>query len=278
MQLVKPIKREEVDKHLHISYSQLNTYLLCPMKYAHHYVWGTPLESIPMPLIFGKAIHKAAARFYLSFKNTAEKPPLDDVIGVFNTSFTQDINNSEVEVKLKKDETVKLLHSQGIGLLKLFYSKVSPQTIVAVEHPFSVKVPDVNGDDFLPVRLVGYLDLVERDQEGTYLVAELKTSSQRFSSLKLKYDLQATVYSYAMAAMRLVNHKYPTLVSYVVLIKTKKPAFENYFVNRTGEEHTQLVFLINNILQGIENKVFYRNTGWQCENCQFQRACLGKEE
>ena len=50
--------------HLHLSSSQLNTYLICPAKYAHQYVYGTPWETKPAALPFGKAIHKAAEVYY----------------------------------------------------------------------------------------------------------------------------------------------------------------------------------------------------------------------
>jgi len=273
--LVKPKSREEIEASLHFSYSQLNTYLMCPMKYAHHYVWGTPVESKPMALVSGKAIHKAAQVLYNDLKETGAKAPLDKVIGVFESVFDQETNNTEVELTFKKKETLQSVREQGIELVKLFHADVNPHKIVAVEFPFSVKVPDIiNGQGDLPAQLVGSFDLIESDQDGTYLVVELKTSSQRFSSLRLEYDLQATVYSYATAKMKVATSENSTLVRYDVLLKTKKPAFERYFVTRTQEDYKRLVHLINQVLRAIENRIFYRQTGWQCGDCQFKRACF----
>jgi len=146
---------------------------------------------------------------------------------------------------------------------------------VAVEFPFSVKIPDIiNGNGDLPIKLEGVFDLVESDRDGSYAVAELKTSAQRFSSLRLEYDLQATTYSYAMDKMKVATSENSCLVRYDVLLKTKKPGFEHYFVTRTRADHERLIHLINQVLRAIELRVFYRNTSWACSTCQFKQACF----
>ena len=267
--------RGEMEGQLHFSYSQLSTFLICPMKYAHQYVWATPPETKPVALPFGKAIHKAAETYYRNLKDTGEIIPVDQVIATFEMVFDNDIKSTEVELSHKEDETLGTLREQGIELLKLFYKETKPQTIAAVEFPFSVSLPDIlNGGGDLPIKLVGYFDLVERDEQGTYLIVELKTSAQRFSSLRLEYDLQATTYSYAMQRMKVATSENSCLVRYDVLLKTKKPAFEHYFVTRTEDDHKRLMHLINHVLRAIELKVFYRNTGWQCADCQFKKACF----
>jgi CRISPR/Cas system-associated exonuclease Cas4 (RecB family) len=274
-EFVKPTPRGEMEGQLHFSYSQLSTFLICPAKYGHSYVWGTPWESKPVALPFGKAIHKAAETYYRNLKDAGEIIPVDQVIATFEMVFDNDIKSTEVELSHKEDETLGTLREQGIELLKLFYKETKPQTIAAVEFPFSVSLPDIlNGGGDLPIKLVGYFDLVERDEQGTYLIVELKTSAQRFSSLRLEYDLQATTYSYAMQRMKVATSENSCLVRYDVLLKTKKPAFEHYFVTRTEDDHKRLMHLINHVLRAIELKVFYRNTGWQCGDCQFKKACF----
>jgi CRISPR/Cas system-associated exonuclease Cas4 (RecB family) len=274
-EFVKPASREDFENQLHFSYSQLNTYLICPAKYAHEYVWGTPWETKPVELPFGKAIHKGAEAYYRALRDTREIMPIDQVIATFEMVFDSDIKNTDAELTLKEGETVRALREQGIELLKLFHKEIRPQTISAIESPFSVPVPDIlNGGGDLPIKLVGYFDLVERDEQGTYLIAELKTSGQRFSSLRLEYDLQATTYSYAMTKMKVATSENSCLVRYDVLLKTKKPAFEHYFVTRTEADHQRLIHLINHVLRAIELRVFYRNTGWQCGDCQFKKTCF----
>jgi len=275
LQLVKPQPRQEREVQLHFSYSQLNTYIICPAKYAHQYVFGTPYETRPAALIFGKAIHKAAETYYVSLKENGEIIPVEQMIAVFESVMDNEVKKTEVEITFKEGENLGTIRDQGIELIKLFHAEINPQKIVAVEFPFSISIPDIlNGNGDLPMTLVGYFDLIESDSENNYMVGELKTSAQRFSSLKLEYDLQATVYSYAMAKLKVSTSDNSCLVRYDVLVKTKKPAFEHYYVTRTEADHTRLIHSINHVLKAIENRIFYRNTGWQCSDCQFKKACF----
>jgi integrase len=73
----KLVPRGEFENQLHFSFSQLNTYLICPAKYGHSYVWGTPWETRPVALPFGKAIHRAAETYYRNLKDTGEIIPVD---------------------------------------------------------------------------------------------------------------------------------------------------------------------------------------------------------
>jgi len=278
MELVKPKTKERSEVHLHFSFSQLNTYLICPMKYAHQYVWGTPWETIPVALPFGKGIHKAAETYYLGLMENGEIIPVDQLIARFEAVFLGEIENAQIEVTHKDGENLETLREKGIELLNLFHAETRPQKIRAVELPFSVSVPDIlKGGGDLPIRLQGVFDLIETDQDGTYAVVELKTSAQRFSSLRLEYDLQATTYSYAMTKMKVATSENSCLVRYDVLLKTKKPAFEHYFVTRTEEDSRRLIHLINHVLRAIELRVFYRQTGWQCGDCQFKKACFSSQ-
>ena len=272
---LEQLPKEEVIEQPHVSYSQLRTYLTCPQRYGFNYVMSAEWERKSAALPFGSAVHKAVEAYYRTLQETGEILSVEVVVDVFDRVFKQQILNSEVEIVFKDGEDFASLRKQGVELLKVFHSEVKPQKIVGVEVPFSVKIPDLaNGGGFLPIRLVGYLDLVEADSDGGYLIIELKTSSQRFSPIKLEHDLQSTVYSYAMSEMGFATSKNSTLVRYDVLLKQKKPAMERYFVSRTSEHHRRLVQLMNQIHRAIELRVFYRQNGWQCADCPFAKRCV----
>ena len=92
--------RGEMEGQLHFSYSQLSTFLICPAKYGHQYVFGTPPETKPVALPFGKAIHKAAEAYYRTLKDTGEIMPVDQVITTFEMVFDNDIKATEVELNV----------------------------------------------------------------------------------------------------------------------------------------------------------------------------------
>lgn len=274
MELIKTTPRGEMDVELHISYSQLNTFLTCSFKYAHRYVWGTPPESRPAALLLGLATHRAVETYYRQFQDAGEIIAAEQMATVFLESIQHELEASKVELIFKNGEDLESLRNQGVGLIRLFHAKVEPRRIVAVEYPFSVSVPDLDGAGSLPVKLVGVFDLIEADQDGTCIIGELKTAAQRFSNVRLEHDLQPTVYSYAAADMGLVRAPEDCLVRYDVLLKTKEPAFERYFITRNEADHRRMIHLVNEVLRAINQRIFYRNTGWQCGDCQYKKTCL----
>jgi putative RecB family exonuclease len=274
IQILEKVGEERGTVQLHVSYSQVYTYLLCPMKYAHSYVWGTIPEHKPVPMVFGRAIHKAAEHYYLSLQDTGVVADVEELEQAFEKCFTNEITHSDVPVLFKKDQTAEDLQDMGKKLIQLFHAEIKPQKIVAVELPFCVSIPDYFGNGNLPIKLVGYFDLIESDGES-YQIGELKTSAQKFSSLRLEYDLQPTVYSFALSSqMKLAPTEDSCLVRYDVLVKTKNPSFQQYYVLRNGSDYDRLVHLLNQVLRAIESRLFYRNYGWQCQDCQFKSTCL----
>lgn len=266
--------KEELKRTLHISFSQLTSYLICPMRFAHQYVWGTAQESKPAALVFGKAVHRAVEAYYRSLKDTGEIIPPEQMVAVFSTSISEEVEATEIEITFKNGDDLESLREKGVELIRLFHTEIQPQKVMAVEFPFSASIPDLDGENMLPVKLVGVWDLIEADEDGTYVIGELKTAAQRFSSIRLEHDLQATCYSYAATKMGLANTADGGLIRYDVLVKTKKPAFERYFVVRTEADHQRLIHTINLAHRAIEQRIFYRQTGWQCGDCQFRKTCL----
>jgi uncharacterized protein (UPF0179 family) len=35
-----------------------------------------------------------------------------------------------------------------------------------------------------------------------------------------------------------------------------------------------MIHLVNEVLRAINQRIFYRNTGWQCGDCQYKKTCL----
>src|SRR5208283_1405240 len=52
--------------HDHLSYSQINTYLTCPLKYKFHYLDQIEPPFVSSALVFGSCIHEAVGAFYQS--------------------------------------------------------------------------------------------------------------------------------------------------------------------------------------------------------------------
>ena len=261
---------ESFDTHLHVSYSQLNSFLKCPQRYLFQYVRGMPWEFIPEYLPFGRSIHDAGKIFYRTLKETGQRISLDELIDHFKESWERE---SQGNIRYKENQSRDTVREKGVQMLKVFYENVAPQGILGVEVPFSVDLVLEETGEILSYKLTGIFDLIESDEEGNHVVVELKTGSKRFTEDQIDLDLQGTLYSYALNQMGLCTNGGDILVRYDLLLKLKNPALESYFAVR-GKVHYQWAFhLVRRVLRAIELKAFYPTPGWQCKDCPFATAC-----
>jgi CRISPR/Cas system-associated exonuclease Cas4 (RecB family) len=64
---------QEMKKELHVSHSQIFTYLNCSLKYRFMYVEARPQERVSIALPFGTSIHASLERYYRSLKEKGAK-------------------------------------------------------------------------------------------------------------------------------------------------------------------------------------------------------------
>ena len=109
--LPKATKREDFEQYIHISYSQLKTYLTCPQKYQFQYVRGIPWEFIPEYFPFGRAIHEAAKLFYKTLKETGQRMPLADLTQHFRQTWDRETEGDKI--RFKENQTRDTTREKG---------------------------------------------------------------------------------------------------------------------------------------------------------------------
>ena len=256
---------------LRISKSQIQTYLICPRKFWFQYVVGAMPEFLPASLPFGTALHAAVATFYKSIKETGTKPELESITREFATVWETEIAGRRLSFKGKSSVNSHL--ELGKALLKKFYEELQPRKVEAIEYPFAVTLSDPNTGEPLDVSLVGVVDLIESDDEGNLIIAELKTSSKRYADSQGENQLDGLIYAYAMNQLGFRTTKAETLIRYDVLIKAKSPAFQQIYFNKSPQDYGRLARWIQEVLQAIDRESFFPNFGWACHNCQFRSRC-----
>jgi len=262
----------EFSNHLHISHSQLDTILGCPQKYNYQYVQGARWEHLPASLAFGRAIHAAVAHYYRHLKQFGE--PL--ILGVLKACFHAELKEAipkDIEVLYKDGESEGSMQEKGDGLLEVFYAKARPQTIEAVEMPFLVDLVDPATGEILPTKLAGIFDLIESDADGTMTIADLKTSSRRYTEHQADNHLQSTLYAYALRRLGYTTDGPNILIRFDVLLKTKTPDMESYYAVKAEEDEIWTLALIRRVLRAIEAGAFYPVRSWRCGECPFRRRC-----
>jgi CRISPR/Cas system-associated exonuclease Cas4 (RecB family) len=232
---------------------------------------GAMPEFTPASLPFGTALHAAVASFYRSIKETGDRPELASIIQQFEVEWEKEVAGRRVSFQGKTSIESHL--ELGRALLQKFYEEVQPRRIEAVEYPFAVALSDPNTGEPLDVSLVGIVDLIESDDEGNLIIAELKTSSKRYAESQGENQLDGMIYAYAMDQLGFRTTTAETLIRYDVLVKTKSPSFQQIYFNKTPQDFGRLVRWIQEVLQAIERESFFPNFGWACHNCQFRSRC-----
>src|SRR5437870_3770732 len=177
---------------LRISKSHIQTYLICPRKFYFQYVVALPWEFVPASLPFGTSLHEAVAFFYRGFQN-GMKPYLELVISVFERKWEEETKGRPIGFALSSKDSIRGL---GIALLRQFYEAIQPRNIEAVELPFSVPLYDPDGGKKLEYALVGKIDLIESDDDGTRINDDLKTSTNRYADSQAENQLDGLIYAY----------------------------------------------------------------------------------
>ena len=262
----------EFQNHLHLSHSQLDTFLNCPQRYRYQYVVGAPWEHLPASLAFGRAIHAAVAHYYRHVKHFGVPLPLGVLKGCFDGEFKEALAQGP-EVLYKEGESERSLRQKGIALLEVFHAKARPQTVEAVEMPFLVDLVDPATGAVLHVKLAGVFDLIESDGSGNVTIADLKTSNRRYAENQVENHLQATLYAYALRRLGYTTDGRNTLIRFDVLLKTKQPDLESYYAVKAEEDEPWTLAQVRRVLRAIEAGAYYPIRSWRCPECPFRKRC-----
>ena len=245
----------------HISVSQINLYLMCPLKYRFNYIDKLPKPFRPADLAFGSAIHAAVEWWHKNRKN-GTGPEWQDVARIFEA----DMQAQAMEtLKFKDGDSLESHLEKGRQLLAVYLRDYKGFGIRAVELPFRVPLVNLETGESLKLPLDGYIDLIEADDT----VVELKTAARIFDPISITQHLQLSAYAYAFGWL----YKRKPNLRIDILTKTKNPALHSFEVNRDKDSLVRFFHIAKGVLKAIQEGHFYPNEGWQCPGCEYFDVC-----
>lgn len=259
---------------LHISYSQIFTYLSCSLRYQFKYVLGYPPEQVSLALPFGKALHKSLERYYRAIAQGKQEN-----LHILEDLFAETLNSqvSEKDELVVYDKAMPDADSainMGKSMLAAFYQSIDLNgwQIIGVEFPLSANLYTDKGEttDF---KIVGVVDLLLKSPDNELVVVDQKTAAKAKSQADVDTDLQMTTYSYLLAANRYVFPTASVKCRFDVLRKLKTPKLEHCYTTRSAEDRRRLARIATSVLQGIDAGVYIPNRSWMCKNCEHAKAC-----
>ncbi len=243
----------------HLSYSQINCYLTCSLRYKFQYVDKIPSAFTASSLAFGSAIHEAVAAFYQTRLEGDELRP-DQMLDVYRDSWAQ-----AEKVKFFNGDNEETLINRAEQLINVFCDSVDPSVqVVGVEEFFELSL------EGLPL-FQGYIDLIEQSADGTATVADLKTASQKPYSANVQSNLQLTAYALGAEAMGFEPDDLNLRLD--ELLKGKTPEMLKLETSRTEEDRYRFTRLVYGVWNGIEREVFFPRQDWHCSQCAWANVC-----
>lgn len=245
----------------HISVSQINSYLLCPLKYRYQYVDALPRPFKAAELAFGSAVH-SAIEWWHKERQAGFIHEWQNVAGIF----AADMNAQAIDyLRFKNGDDLASLTAKGKELVEVYITNFKGGAPKAVEQGFRVPLVDLESGERLPLPLDGYFDLLE---EGDTVV-ELKTAAKAYDAATVTQHLQLTAYAYAFRWLR----KREPQLRLDVLTKTKKPQLYSYEAVRDTNDMVRFFHLAKRVIEGLRAGHFYPNAGFQCANCEYYDNC-----
>lgn len=164
---------------MRISYSALDTYLNCPLKYKFQQI-----DHIKVPkskeAVFGSTIHDT-----MKFIHTPGilSPTLDQAMEHFANAWNPAVfDNADEE---------RAAFSQGIKILQDYYQKNNPadSNIINLESRFEINIGDEKNGHVIS----GIIDRIDKTEDG-YEIIDYKTTRKMPSQEKVDNELQLSVY------------------------------------------------------------------------------------
>ncbi len=240
----------------YLSYSQIETFKICPLHYRLRYILKVPSDVSPAQSL-GNSLHRALKLFYEQEK-TKTKESLSVLIN--STWISEGYEN-------KTHEAASLKKAQAF--LDFFYDEWfdNKSHTVAVETPFQFKIQDL--------KVGGIIDRI--DQEGEILhIIDYKTGGTPLTQKEADKNLQLSIY--ALAASEIKQKPFGVRPD---KIKLSLYYFETKSVVSTYRTLKQLNEAKEEILEWrkhIEDSDFCCSGNFLCQNCEYRAFCKSSLE
>jgi len=243
----------------YISYSQIQTFLMCPLHYKLKYILNVP--SAPSPaLSYGVSVHSVLRDYFLELKeNQSVKPE------IITELLKKNWISAGYESKIHEEQT----YEQAENMLLKYADEVlrsKPDTI-AVEMPFNFWVKN---NDF-GLKLGGRIDRVDRLSDGRIEIIDYKTGPNVMSERRAKDDLQLSFYGLAATEVKdNIFNKSPEeiVLSLYYLEESKKIS-----TVRTKEDLQAAKERILNLVNDISTSDFRCSGSIFCKHCEYKMIC-----
>jgi len=239
----------------YVSYSQLQTFDICPLHYKLKYILKIPTPQTSAQS-FGTSVHAALRNFYQNWQ-TGNKLKISDVKKIITDVWINDGYSSKTHEKKALEKATKIVTNY---LRNNFDQKYLPLTL---EYPFNFYLDNV--------KVAGRIDRIDKVDANKIEIIDYKTGDNIPTQKKLEEDLQLTFYALAANEVKdqiLGKEPENILLSLYYLEKNIKLT-----TTRTKEQLSEAKELILEKVKEIEKSDFKCSGSLFCKNCEYKMLC-----
>lgn len=253
----EPIQKQKMNV-TQFSYSQLETYETCPLKYKFQYILKIPTAP-GSAASFGSTIHNVLQQFYKGY--IADKSyGISHLHNLVETLWDPAGYSSQIQAKQYKQEAKDMLEQY----FKTFHT--TSVEIVGLEQFFKIKVDE-------EVYLTGKIDRVDQKSDGKIEIIDYKTGKMP-DEKELKKSLQLSIYAMAATDKGLYKQE----IDKVDLTFYYLQGAQKITMNRTLDDVTAVKTKVTEITNKIKAGEFPANVGPWCDYCDFKPICPAWEQ
>lgn len=231
------------------SYTQLETYRYCPLKYLYAYIFRIPIKTTP-EMAFGIDLHELLEQLYLQVMK-GRTPSLTRLLALFE----------KLQLPGRYGEPAQEQSYRRLGkeILTAFYRAQGErfQVPLAIEKPFALKMG--------AIRIQGVVDRIDPLEGGGVEVIDYKSGAPK-ERAGVEDQLQIRLYA---LACRDVFELTPKRVSFYYLRNNQRLSFEQE-LEGLDETRERILELTDKIRSGDFHPTPSRI---KCRRCDFKALC-----
>lgn len=252
---IEPGGKGRIEQITYLSYSQLQTFEICPLHYKMRYILKLP-TSQSSAQSFGTSIHAALKDFY-SRRIAGEKLKTKNCLDFLETNW---INEGYFS---KEHGQKALIKAKEIVANYLETNLIEKTTPLALELPFSFLINNL--------KIGGRMDRVDGVKGNVIEIIDYKTGNNLPDEKKLSKDLQMTIYALAATKVKekMLNRKpEEVLLSFYYLEPGKKVT-----TVRNKKQLEEAEEFIRSKAEEISKSDFSCSGHILCANCEYKIFC-----
>jgi len=252
------------------SYSRLNTFEQCPLKYKFSYLDKESKDfDSSIEAIMGSLVHDALEKLYkdLKYQKILTK---DQLINYYKHRWTTVVGEKESSVKIVKSEySFDHYKKMGIKYLKDYYDKYSPfDQDYTLGLEIEVEIDIFNNSQY---KLKGYVDRLAM-KDDVLIIHDYKTSNTLPTEDEIKNDKQLSLYALALKdkyngtkRVELVWH-YLAFNKEIRVVKSESNEALKHFIKSQIDK-----------IEVLQAEEFVPKESILCDWCEFASLCPKKK-